>query len=75
MGYDTTNKAYLAFYYPDECELHNGMSFSCTILEVKTNLSRVDKLVDKAYVVLNREMPDSKENCDYCKWNQELKKF
>jgi len=68
MGYDTTNKAYLAFYYPDECELHEGMPFSCTIIEVKTNLSRVDKLVDKAYSVLNEEMPNSGENCGHCKW-------
>ena len=45
MGYDTTNKAYLAFYYPDECELHQGMPFDCTILEVKTNHSRVEKLI------------------------------
>jgi len=70
MGYDTTNKAYLAFYYPDECELHEGMPFNCTILEVKTNLSRVDDLVDKAYNVLRGEMPKSSENCDYCKWRE-----
>jgi len=72
MGYDTTNKAYLAFYYPDECELHEGMPFNCTIIEVKTNLSRVDKLVDKAYTILNGDLPESYENCDYCKWNHEL---
>ena len=29
MGFKTTDKAYLAFYYPDECELHNGMPFNC----------------------------------------------
>ena len=68
MCYDTTNKAYLAFYYPDECELHKGMPFKCTILEVKTNLTRVNKLVEKAYDVLNGELPDSSEKCEYCKW-------
>ena len=39
MGYDTTNKAYLAFYYPDECELHKGILnktiFSIIILKPK----------------------------------------
>jgi hypothetical protein len=75
MGYDTTNKAYLAFYYPDECELHEGMPFNCTIIEVKTNHSRVDKLVDKAYAILSGELPDSHENCDYCKWNKEIIKL
>ena len=71
MGFKTTNKAFLTYYYPDECELHNGMPFNCTIVEVKTNLSRVAKLVDKAYNILNSEMPDSDENCEYCKWLSE----
>ena len=75
MGYDTTNKAYLAYYYPDECELHEGMPFNCTIIEVKTNLSRVNKLIEKAHDALNGEQPDSNENCEYCKWNQEIIKF
>ena len=72
MGYDTTNIAYLAFYHPDECELHEGMPFNCTIIEVKTNLSRVDKLINKAHNVLNGELPEPNENCEYCKWNQEV---
>jgi len=75
MGYDTTSKAYLAFYYPDECELHDGMPFKCTVIEVKTNLYRVDKLIDKAYTILNGELPDSGENCGYCKWNKEIIKL
>ena len=61
MKNGTTNKAYLAFYYPDECELHEGMPFNCAILEVKTDFSRVDKLVDKAYSILNGEIPESEE--------------
>lgn len=75
MGYDTTNKAYLAFYYPDECDLHNGMPFFCKIIEVETNPIRAEKLVDKAFTILNGELPESNESCEYCKWNQELNKF
>jgi len=70
MGYDTISKAYLAFYYPDECELHNGMTFNCTVIEVKTNFSRVNNLIDKAYNVLNGNLPASDENCEYCKWRK-----
>jgi len=51
------------------------MPFNCEIIEVKINLSRVDKLVKKAYNVLNGELPDSGENCEYCKWNQETIKL
>ncbi len=75
MGYDTIDIAYLAYYYPDECELHEGMPFNCTVIEVKTNLSRINKLIDKAYNILNEELPESHETCEYCKWNQELNKF
>ena len=48
------------------------MPFNCDIIEVKTNFSRVDKLIDKAYNVLNGNLPESNENCGYCKWNQEI---
>ena len=41
----------------------------------KTNHSRINKLVDKAYNILNGELPDSGENCGYCKWNYEIVKF
>jgi len=71
MGYKTTNKAYLAYYYPDDCELHNGMCIHCTVIEVKTNPTHAKELVNKAYNVLNGPMPKHSENCGYCKWVNE----
>jgi len=71
MGYKTTNKAYLAFYYPDDCELHNGMCIHCTVIEVKTNPAKAKDLVNRAYNVLNGPMPKHSENCGYCKWVNE----
>ncbi len=35
----------------------------------------VDALGGKAYNVLNGELPESGEDCDYCKWNQESNVF
>jgi CRISPR/Cas system-associated exonuclease Cas4 (RecB family) len=75
LEYKTIDKGFLAYYYPDECELHNGMPFNCTIIEVKTNLSRVNKLIDKAYNILNGEMPEPNEKCEYCKWISESLKI
>ncbi len=51
------------------------MLFNCTVIEVKTNLSRVNELINKAYIILNGEMPDSSKDCDYCKWNQKMISF
>jgi CRISPR/Cas system-associated exonuclease Cas4 (RecB family) len=71
MDYKTTNKAFLAFYYPDECDLHNGMPFHCKIIEVKTDYNRVNELVKKAYKILNGNIPKSGWNCQYCKWTND----
>jgi len=75
LGYKTTNKAYLAFYYPDDCELHNGMCIHCTIIEVKTSLTHVKELENKAYNVLNGPMPQHSYNCKFCKWREETLKL
>ena len=70
IGYDTINKAYLAFYYPDECDLHFGMPFNCKVIELKTNPSFVKDLVKKAFDILNGDLPEVGENCEYCKWRE-----
>jgi len=75
MGYKTTNKAYLAFYYPDDCELHNGMCIHSTVIEVKTNPDHAKELINKAYNVLNGPMPKHGDNCEYCKWKEEISKI
>ena len=35
----------------------------------------VDKLIDNAYTILNGELPDSNENCEYCKWLEKTSKI
>lgn len=54
--------------------IFNGVMiiFNCKIIEVKTNLSRANDLVDKAFKIINGDIPESNENCDYCKWNRYL---
>ena len=71
LDYKTINKAYLAYYYPDECDLHRGMPFHCKIIEVNTNHNYVKELIDKAHKILNGQIPQSGENCEYCKWRGE----
>jgi len=71
MDFKTTDKGFLAYYYPDECDLHEGMPFNCTVIEVKTYPSIVDDLIKKALDVLNDDLPDSNWNCEYCKWTQD----
>ena len=75
MGYKTVDRAYLAYYYPSDCDLHNGMPFSCKVIEQKTNPLDAIKIIGKAFKVLSGEIPEPDENCEYCKWNQEFTKF
>ena len=71
LDYKTINIAYLAFYYPDECDLYKGMPFHCRILKVKTSPQRVSNLVKKAYDILNSGIPEGKNSCEYCRWTIE----
>lgn len=70
LGYKTTNKAFLAFYYPDECDLHEKMPFNCTILEIKTDYQAVIDLLKKAFDILNGDLPKANKNCEFCKWRK-----
>lgn len=75
MGYKTVDRAYLAFYYPGDCDLHDGMPFSCKVIYVKTSSSRAVKIISKAFKVLGLEIPDPYENCEYCKWKNDTNFF
>jgi len=67
-GYKTTNKAYLAYYYPCDCDLHEGMELHCTVMDVSTNTNRAKKLIEQAINVLNGDMPEPGKDCEFCKW-------
>jgi len=67
-GYKTTNKAFLAYYHPDDCDIHNGMCMHCTVIEVETNPDRVTGILKKAQTILNGEIPECSDNCEFCKW-------
>ena len=72
MGYKTTNKAFLAYFTPDDCDLHNGMKINCSIIEVNTDSFRVVDLMSKAQEILNGATPESGENCEFCRWAQDM---
>lgn len=69
-GYKTVNKAFLAFYYPCDCDVHKGLDIQCQILDVKTNPERIKALLEKANKLLNEDIPKASEKCEYCKWRE-----
>ncbi|MBI2451635.1 PD-(D/E)XK nuclease family protein [Candidatus Pacearchaeota archaeon] len=69
-GYKTENFGYLAYYHPEQCELHNGMDVQVTIIKVKTDPERVRKVLKKASEILNGKLPRVNGACEYCKWKK-----
>lgn len=70
-GYKTTNKAYLAYYYPEDCELHDGMDMKCTIIEVKTSFEKAEELLNKASEILeSNEIPRASKYCEFCRFRE-----
>jgi len=72
QGYQTTNVAYLIYYYPEKSVLHDGMIIKTAVVKVTTSISRVKHLLQKAKEIMEGEMPASGEGCGYCKWLKEL---
>ena len=72
-GYKTSNKAYLIYFTPDHCILHNGMKINCSVIEVTTDINHVENLISIAQKNLNGPIPDSSEKCEYCGWVQAMK--
>jgi hypothetical protein len=72
-GYKTKNIAFLAFYYPEESDLHKGMEIRCKVIKVKTNLGRAKRLVERASRILNGPQPAPGEGCEFCKWAERVK--
>jgi len=71
-GYSTTNIGYLAFYYPCDCDLHDGLDMHCKVLKVRTSFVRVQRLLRKAENILEGEEPDNSYDCPFCEWFEKL---
>ncbi|MBI4399927.1 PD-(D/E)XK nuclease family protein [Candidatus Micrarchaeota archaeon] len=67
-GYKTANKAFLAYYYPNYSELHNGLKIKCKIMEIIPDKLKVIEVLGRAKEVLNGPMPNSGKDCKFCRW-------
>ncbi len=72
-GYNTTNLGYLAFYYPCDCDLHDGLDIHCKVLKVPTDFTHVQRLIKKAEDILNGKIPEKGTGCPFCEWLDKLK--
>jgi len=71
-GFKTVNKGLLAYYCPNNGNLHNGMPLQCTVKEVITDPEHVISMIHQARNILREPMPEPGTYCQFCKWTQDL---
>ena len=66
-GYDTEDYAYLLFYHPDKV-IESVFHFHTDLVKMKVDVSNAEQLWKKALIMLDGSIPESSENCEYCKY-------
>lgn len=72
---------YLVYYYPEKTlidfdadEIKNIINFNFEVKEVKIDINEIKKNIDDAIKCLEEDkIPESDENCEYCKWIDKTK--
>jgi len=75
-GYETEDYAYLLFYYPREVMENGEVIFDTKIIKMSTSMSRGEKLFQDAIKVLQSDtLPESSDDCKFCKYAVERKRI
>lgn len=67
-GYSTLDVGYLLFYHPEKVDSNGAVVFNTDLVEMKIDVSNAEKIIKKALKVLEGDMPEAGEDCDYCGW-------
>lgn len=66
--YKTENYAYLLFYHPDKVGKKGDIAFHTDLVKMKTSVKDAEKVFNEALALLEGDMPEHAEDCEYCKW-------
>ena len=67
-GYPTEEKAYVVFYYPKTINWQGDVWMEKEVHTVKVSTKNAERLMQKALIVLEGEMPEASVRCEYCRW-------
>ncbi len=67
-GYETEEYTYLIFYHPHKVEENGHVCFNTDIIKIPVNIKNAENIFKKAIKVLNGDLPESNEECGFCKW-------
>ena len=71
-GYDTTDYAYLLFYFPKEVTETGEVIFDTELKKIQTSAENGGKIFKKAIEILEmKEEPEAAEECEFCNYKEE----
>jgi len=71
-GYETEDYSYLLFYYPEEVNKRGNIVFNTKLLKIQVNTKNAEEIWKKALSILSGDIPESSENCQFCKWARKV---
>jgi hypothetical protein len=67
-GFQTANRAYLLFYFPDKVAPTGEVVFHTNLVERAIDVGNAARIIDRARTVLAADLPDADKECEYCKY-------
>jgi hypothetical protein len=71
-GWKTEDYAYLLFYHPKEVEEDGDVAFRSDLVKVEISVENAKKIFMEAIEILKGEMPEYREDCEFCNWRQKI---
>lgn len=69
-GYETEDYAYLIFYIPKEVKKTGEVIFDTELVKMQIDVENATRIFKEAVKVLNGDLPEAKEDCEYCKYKE-----
>ena len=66
--YKTEDYAYLIFYYPNRVHENGDVDFHAELVKMKISVKDGEKLFNDAIKCLEGDLPEAKEECEFCRW-------
>ena len=67
-GHKTEDYAYLLFYHPSNLNENGDVIFHTDLIKMNIEIKNAEAIFSKALKVLENEMPNSNEECGFCRW-------
>ena len=67
-SYKTEDYAYLLFYHPSKINENGDVIFHTDLIKIEISIKNAESIFEEALNVLKGEIPESSQDCEFCKW-------